>query len=154
MKPSTLRAHHIRIPSVLAYLETHLEEPPDLTTLARLAGVSPRHFERVFARIVGESPRACLRRLKLERAARQLRATRRGILTLALDAGFESHEAFTRSFKKRFGQTPAAYRGLPQAGQQPRNRESLWRQALATGLRRHVEQPRGSNRSPASHRAQ
>jgi AraC family transcriptional regulator len=140
MKPATLAAHSARLARAFAHLATHLDEAPDHAVLARLAGVSPRQFERVFARLYGESPRACLRRLRLERAARLLRRGRAHILPLALAAGFTSHEAFTRSFKRRFGHTPTAYRALPRVGQQPRARREFWQQALATGLRRHVEQ--------------
>ncbi len=139
MKAATLRAHDARMTRTLSHLATHLDEPPDGPALARLAGVSPRQLERVFARTFGESPRACLRRLRLERAARRLRTARRGILVIALEAGFSSHEAFTRSFKRRFGHTPAAYRALPGLGLSPRGRPALWRLALATGLRRHME---------------
>ena len=127
---------------LVAYLQAHLDEPIALDDLARLAGVSPRQLDRVFVRLFGESPRACLRRLRLERAAGLLRTSRRRVLAIALDAGFESHEAFTRSFTRRFGFTPAVYRRLPFASLQPRNRGELWRLALAGGLRRNVEHPR------------
>ncbi|HWA25157.1 MAG TPA: helix-turn-helix domain-containing protein [Lacunisphaera sp.] len=139
MKPGTLEAHDPRLVRLLEYMRAHLDEPLDLDALARLAGVSPRQLDRVFLRLFGESPRACLRRLRLERAAGQLRTSRRRILAIALDAGFESHEAFTRSFTRRFGHKPADYRRLPRATLQPRDRGEYWRLALAGGLRRHVE---------------
>ncbi len=139
MKPATLRAHDPRLVRLLAYLRAHLDEPLEIGALASLAGVSPRQLDRVFARLFGESPRGCLRRLRLERAARQLRTTRRRVLAIALDAGFDSHEAFTRSFARRFGHNPAAYRRLPVATLQPRRRGDFWRLALAGGLRRQVE---------------
>jgi AraC family transcriptional regulator len=112
-----------------------------MADLARLAGVSPRQLDRLFLRLFGESPRACLRRLRLERAARELRTTRRRILSVALDAGFSSHESFTRSFARRFGCSPAEFRRRPGASLQPRDRHEIWRLALAAGLRRHVEKP-------------
>jgi len=141
MKAATLQAHDPRMARLLAYLESHLDEPLDIESLARLAGVSARQLDRLFERIFGESPRACLRRLRLERAARQLRLTRRRILAIALDAGFDSHESFTRSFARRFGRSPADYRRLPEATLQPQDRGEFWRLALAGGLRRHVERP-------------
>jgi AraC family transcriptional regulator len=139
MQRATLDAHDPRLVRLLAYLRTHLDEPLDIEPLARLAGVSSRQLDRVFIRLFGESTRACLRRLRLERAARQLRTTRRRVLAIALDAGFESHEAFTRSFVRRFGHTPADYRRLPGVNLQPQDRGEYWRLALAGGLRRHVE---------------
>ncbi|HUR59937.1 MAG TPA: helix-turn-helix domain-containing protein, partial [Opitutaceae bacterium] len=92
-----------------------------------------------FARTFGESPRAYRRRLRLERAAVRLRTTSARILTLAVEAGFESHEAFTRAFRDRFGHTPLAYRRLARANAQPRSRAALWQSAAASALRRHVE---------------
>ena len=139
MKAATLQAHDPRFVRLVAYLQAHLDEPLEIEALARLAGVSARQLDRLFARLFGESPRACLRRLRLERAARQLRTSRRRVLNIALDAGFNSHEAFTRSFAHRFGCNPADYRRLPHASLQPRDRGEYWRLALAGGLRRHVE---------------
>ena len=139
MKVATLAAHDARLTRVVAWLRMNRDEPADATALARLAGLSPRQFGRVFVRLFGESPAGCQRRLRLERAARGLRVTRRSILPLALEAGFASHEAFTRSFKRHFGKTPAEFRALPVATLQPGCRPVLWRQAFAAGLRRHVE---------------
>lgn len=139
MQRATLEAHDPRLGRLLAYLKNHLDEPLEIEALARLAGVSPRSLDRLFDRLFGESPRACLRRLRLERAARQLRTTRRRILVIALDAGYVSHESFTRGFARRFGHNPADYRRLPGATLQPRDRGEFWRLALAGGLRRHVE---------------
>lgn len=139
MQRATLEAHDPRLVRLLTYLQDHLDEPLEIEALARLAGVSPRQLDRLFPRLFGESPRACLRRLRLERAAQQLRLGRRRILAIALDAGFDSHESFTRSFSRRFGHTPADFRRLPSATLQPQNRGELWQLALAGGLRRHVE---------------
>ena len=135
---------------LLAHLRTHLDEPLEFGTLARLAGVSQRQGDRLFSRLFGESPRACVRRLRLERAALELRCTRRRVLAIALDAGFESHESFTRSFSRRFGHNPSAYRRLTPASLQPRDRREFWRLALAGGLRRHVEQGAPMDAGPSS----
>ena len=88
---------------------------------------------------MGETPRAYRRRLRLERAALRLRTTRGSVLTVAIEAGFGSHEAFTRVFRRRFGHSPAAYRRLAAATAQPRARASAWRLIAATGLRPYVE---------------
>jgi AraC family transcriptional regulator len=124
---------------VAQYLREHLDEPIDAGALGKLAGLSARQLERVFARTIGESPRAHVRRLRLERAAVRLRKSRASILTIALEAGFESHEAFTRKFRERFGHSPSAYRQLAMANAAPRLRGQIWQIALAGGLRRHIE---------------
>jgi AraC family transcriptional regulator len=51
-----------------------------------------------------------LRARRLSEAAKALRAGAPDILQVALDAGYSSHEAFTRRFCKQFGMTPDAYR--------------------------------------------
>lgn len=122
-------------------MRARLDAPFDLATMAKSAGLSSRQFERLFDRITGESPRGFLRRLRIERAAVRLRETRASILDIGLEADFESHEAFTRAFRQRFGQTPASYRRLTSANLQPRARAQLWQLALAGGLRRHLEAP-------------
>jgi len=124
---------------VVQHLCEHLDDPIDSAALATLAGLSPRQLERVFTRTMGESPRAHARRLRLERAAVRLRTSRSTILTIAVEAGFQSHAAFTRVFRQRFGHTPVAYRRLVVATVQPRVRAQLWQLIIAGGLRRHVE---------------
>ena len=124
---------------VLQYLGAGLDEPVDSTALGRLAALSQRQLARVFTRTVGESPRAHARRLRLERAALHLRTSRASILVIAVAAGFESHEAFTRAFRERFGHTPLGYRRLRAVTLHPCVRAQLW-QLIGAGLRRHVEQ--------------
>lgn len=81
-----------------------------LDTLAGIACLSPFHFHRVFTGMVGESVKAYIRRLRLERASTMLAFTERPVLEVALESGYESQEAFTRAFKARFGSSPAQYR--------------------------------------------
>jgi len=140
MTSASLSHHRARMTRVAHYLCEHLDDPIDAAVLAKLAGLSPRQLERVFIRTVGESPRAHARRLRLERAAVRLRTTRSSILTIAVEAGFQSHEAFTRGFRQRFGHTPFAYRQLAIANIAPRMRAQFWQIALAGGLRRHLEE--------------
>ena len=54
-----------------------------------------------------------LRNRKLAFALKEIRDTNRGILDIALDYGFSSHEAFTRSFKSAYGIAPSEYRQKP-----------------------------------------
>ena len=58
----------------------------------------------------GETPKQYTQRLRLERAASRLLLNDDSVLTVALDAGFNSHEVFTRAFRRYFGRTPVAYR--------------------------------------------
>jgi AraC family transcriptional regulator len=115
MKASTERDHRGRIDRTRAWLEAHLDEPFAIEDLAHEAALSLHHFHRVFRGVVGESVSDHLRRLRLERAARRLRTTDRGILEIAMEAGYGSHEAFTRAFAAHFAVTPSTYREDPGA---------------------------------------
>ncbi len=81
-----------------------------LDEAAAIAHMSPWHLQRAFAAAVGESPARYQRRLRLERSALTLRSTDERIIDIAIAAGFESHEAFTRAFRSHFGVAPASYR--------------------------------------------
>jgi AraC family transcriptional regulator len=110
MKPDTRAFYLDAVHRVVAHLVTHLDESPDLAALARLAGLSPFHFHRVFRGMVGETPLELLRRLRLERAAHQLRHDATTVTAVAFNAGYETHEAFTRAFRAAFGAAPSVFR--------------------------------------------
>ena len=110
MKTATLRDYKQRLLRVLVHIQQHLDDPLSLEALARLACFSPFHFHRIFKGMVGESVKEHVRRLRLERAAGQLKLGGLPVTQIALAAGYETHEAFTRSFKTVFGAAPARYR--------------------------------------------
>jgi AraC family transcriptional regulator len=102
--------HQQRILKVLVHIQKHLDDVLSLESLAGIACFSPYHFHRVFAALVGESVMAHIRRLRLERAATRLHMTRDSVMVIALEAGYESHEAFTRAFRGYHGTSPSAFR--------------------------------------------
>jgi len=112
MRTVTLQDYKRRILRVLDHVQSHLDDPLPLDELAALACFSPYHFHRIFTGMVGESVKEYVRRLRLERAAGQLKRGSASIIEIALDAGYESHEAFTRSFKASFGAPPKQFRLL------------------------------------------
>ena len=61
------------------------------------------HFDRMIKSVGGEPPQALRRRILLERAAYRLLTGRGNILDVAVEAGYGSHEAFTRAFSRAFG---------------------------------------------------
>lgn len=95
---------------VLAFAAAHLDEDLSLSALAKRAGLSPFHLHRVFSAASGETPKQYTLRLRLGRAAAMLLTGGDSVLDIALSCGFQSHEAFTRAFRRRFGMTPSAYR--------------------------------------------
>jgi AraC family transcriptional regulator len=94
----------------LAYAVRHLDEDVSLAALAEKAGCSTFHLHRLFAATTGETPKALTTRLRIERAAVLLLISKDSVLDIALSCGFQSHEVFTRAFKRHFGRTPGAYR--------------------------------------------
>ena len=99
-----------RISLVLRHIEQNLDSRPDLEELARIACFSPYHFHRIFSAMVGESVAAYVRRLLLERAAMQLGHSPESVTQIALGAGYESVDAFTRAFRAHMGMLPSEYR--------------------------------------------
>lgn len=87
-----------------------LDAPTDGAALAADASYSQFHFIRLFREQTGETPSECRRRLLLERAAHQTIHTSRPITGIALDAGFDSLEGFSRAFRKAYGTSPSLYR--------------------------------------------
>jgi AraC family transcriptional regulator len=91
-----------------------------VNAMARTACFSRRQFHRLTLRVIGETPAAHQRRVRLDRAAWLLLTSRAAILDIALETGWESHEVFTRAFRARFRVTPSSFRqdrgrALPQS---------------------------------------
>lgn len=95
---------------LLACLSDAGSETKSLADLAAEDGRSSFHLQRVFRAEVGESPLQFRRRVRLQRAAAALLVTDQSVLEVALEAGFESHEGFTRAFRSWFGEAPREFR--------------------------------------------
>jgi AraC family transcriptional regulator len=110
MKTSTEQNYRERIIRTLVYIQEHLDEDLDLERLASVAAFSRFHFHRIFRGLTGETLKEHVRRLRLERAAQNLKRLEEPITQIAFHAGFETHESFTRAFGDMFGIPPSAYR--------------------------------------------
>jgi AraC family transcriptional regulator len=71
------------------------------------------HFDRMIRSVAGEPPQAFRRRILLERAAYRMVTTSAPLIDIAVEAGYGSHEAFTRAFTRAYGVAPAAWRRSP-----------------------------------------
>lgn len=91
-------------------IESHFGAPISLDDMAGQAGVSRTHLSRIFPLVTGYSISGYTRARRLTEAAKALVAGAPDILSVALDAGYGSHEAFTRAFRDQFGLTPAELR--------------------------------------------
>ncbi|MFL6580682.1 MAG: helix-turn-helix domain-containing protein [Burkholderiales bacterium] len=92
------------------WLDTHAHEEIDLDGAARQAGLSPFHFLRLFAKVIGVTPHQYVVRSRLRHAARQLAAEERPITDVALDVGFADLSNFVRTFYRAAGVSPRAFR--------------------------------------------
>jgi AraC family transcriptional regulator len=98
------------VQKALWFVESHSRDPISLEDIASACKVSPFHLTRAFAAGTGLSVMRYVRARRLSEAARRLADGADDILRLALDAGYGSHEAFTRAFAGQFVLTPEQVR--------------------------------------------
>ena len=94
------------VAKALWYIDSHYEQDITLEDVATCAGVSRFHLLRAFGAATGLPIMRYVRGRRLSVAAQQLANGADDILSVALGAGYSSHEAFTRAFREQFGQTP------------------------------------------------
>jgi AraC family transcriptional regulator len=97
-----------------------LDDDLSLDSLAKAFGASPFQFHREFSKAVGETPRRHVERRRLERAAYLLAVTDARVVDIALEVGFDSHEAFSRAFSRGLGRSPSAWRRQAKVWQRAR----------------------------------
>jgi AraC family transcriptional regulator len=91
-------------------VESHSREPITLEDIAAVCKISAFHLTRSFAATMGLSLMRYVRARRMSEAAKQLAQGAENILRVALDAGYGSHEAFTRAFRDQFALTPEQVR--------------------------------------------
>jgi AraC family transcriptional regulator len=110
MKPTTHSFYTDAVQRVIEHIVSHLGEALALETLAEQACLSPFHFHRVFRGMAGETPLELVGRLRLERAAWRLLHSDAPVTAIAFEAGYETHEAFTRAFRASYADSPSGFR--------------------------------------------
>jgi AraC family transcriptional regulator len=115
-----------RVIEAALWLDAHAHEPVDLTTAAAVADLSPYHFLRLFAGVVGVTPHQYLVRCRLRRAARLLAEDERPITDVAYDVGFGDLSNFVRTFHRAAGASPRRFR------QAARGERKIFQERLAT----------------------
>ncbi|RYX81955.1 AraC family transcriptional regulator [bacterium] len=79
-------------------------------TLAAQMYVSPTHFHRMVVRHTGTSPMEFVTRLRMRRAAELLRASDQTVEAIATSVGYGAAVAFSKAFKRHFGESPGKFR--------------------------------------------
>ena len=92
------------VQTIVEDIDRHIRKRDDealtLSALSQKLGFSEYYISRKFREISGMHFRDYLRHRTLAFALKEVRDTSRGLLEIALDHGFSSHEAFSRSFKE------------------------------------------------------
>ena len=93
------------------FIEEHLNEKICTEEIAEACYCSKSSLEKLFRCVNGLSVRDYLIRRRMTKAAREIAEnTERDILTIALEYGYSSNEAFTRAFKQVWNCKPSEYR--------------------------------------------
>ncbi|MGD1840006.1 MAG: AraC family transcriptional regulator [Thermonemataceae bacterium] len=111
------------IEKILEYIALNFQRSLSLKKLANNANYSSFHFQRVFKATTGETPKAYITRLRVQKACKELLLfPNKTIYSIAVDCGFNSSSDFSRTFKRITGQTPTAFRS-----QELKKESSLWK---------------------------
>ncbi|MDO4296944.1 MAG: AraC family transcriptional regulator [Lachnospiraceae bacterium] len=96
-----------RLNQAISHIEEHLTEDIDYDELARIAGCSTYHFQRMFAYMAGVPLSEYIRRRKMSLAAVDLQGGDEKIIDVALKYGYSSPTAFNRAFQSIHGVAPS-----------------------------------------------
>ncbi|HPS26243.1 MAG TPA: AraC family transcriptional regulator [Bacteroidales bacterium] len=115
-KDKSRQEYIARINRVMDYIEKHLNEDITLDKIAQIACFSPFHFHRIFSTLTNETISAFIQRIRIEKAARQLRSGENSSISeIANNCGFGSVPHFSRTFRKYFGLTATEFRQTEKA---------------------------------------
>ncbi|WP_242521532.1 GlxA family transcriptional regulator [Motiliproteus sp. SC1-56] len=103
-------ANQPKLIEAVTLMEANIEEPLSTDDLARHAGVSRRHLERLFKKHLQTVPSRFYLQLRMERARQLLQQSDRPILQVGLACGFSSASHFSTAYRTHFGITPRAER--------------------------------------------
>jgi AraC family transcriptional regulator len=110
LRPATRMELYRRLYRGRDFLLSCYDQPLTVAGAARVAALSPFHFQRMFKLAFGRTPMQFLQETRLEAARRLLAHTGDGITAICFAVGFESLGSFSWLFRKRFGVSPRAFR--------------------------------------------
>lgn len=101
-----------RFAALAAWAEARLRKPLTVAALAKAAGMSERNFHRHLKADLNTTPRKWVEDLRLSYVRAALEETHTGLDVLAASAGFSGPDHLIKTFTRRLGLTPGAYRRL------------------------------------------
>jgi AraC-like DNA-binding protein len=112
--PTRLLDHDcfVRLSRSRDFLAAHSGDRILIPEAAKVAGISPYHFIRLYARAFGETPHEFMTRRRLEHAQRLLRGGSLSITEVCFEVGYESPGSFSSTFHRFTGISPRDYRRL------------------------------------------
>jgi AraC-like DNA-binding protein len=100
----------------MAFMRRAYARPIGNGDVARAADISPSRLQALFQQWLGQTPGRALAEIRLKCAKDRLAGSAEPIVEIALGVGFSEQSAFTRAFRRRFGESPAAYRRRLESG--------------------------------------
>ncbi|UUX48825.1 GlxA family transcriptional regulator [Nisaea acidiphila] len=98
-----------RVQRAVALMRDNLEAPLPIAEIARAAGCRQRDLETRFRRAFGTVPRTVYKQLRMAEALRLVREGDLAIAEIAVRCGYGDASAFTRAFRRTYGQTPRSH---------------------------------------------
>ena len=108
--PERASIDYARVEQAIRYLDQHARKQPELAEVARAVGLSDSHFQRLFTRWAGISPKRFLQFQTIEHAKRLL-AESRSLLDVSYEAGLSGQGRLHDLFVAIEGMTPGQFRG-------------------------------------------
>jgi AraC family transcriptional regulator of adaptative response/methylated-DNA-[protein]-cysteine methyltransferase len=101
-----------KIATAIEYIRAHVDKQPTLAEIAAAVHLSEYHFQRLFSRWAGVTPKRYLQALTLERAKKMLREAQVSSLDASLDVGLSSGSRLYDHFVQIEAVTPSEYRTM------------------------------------------
>lgn len=102
--------HYENIQRAIDYIEENLKSDLDMNEVIRCSGYSITHFYRIFQAMVGSSLKEYITKRRLSSAAIEIATSKKRLIEIAVDYGYNSQEVFTRAFFRLYHMTPGKYR--------------------------------------------
>ncbi len=100
------------IKKIIDYIENNLDSQLNLDEIAKEAGYSKFHLNRVFLECVGCTIYKYIQMYRLTVAAEKLVYTKKPIIEIAYEANYSSQQSFTFAFRQLYGHPPQEYRAI------------------------------------------